>query len=115
MGRVLMQKHSFPAAQNELISALKLKGDMAEAYGDLAVVASENQNYDLTLRVLDARAKLLEETPGTYFLRATAFDHLKAIKQAIQNYHLFLQAANGKYPDEEWKARHRLIALEPKK
>ncbi len=64
MGRVLMQKHSFPAAQNELISALKLKGDMTEAYGDLAVVASENQNYDLTLRVLDARAKLLEETPG---------------------------------------------------
>ncbi len=115
MGRVLMHEHSFPAAQNELITTLKLKGDMAEAYGDLAVVASENQNYDLALRALDARAKFLEETPGTYFLRATAFDHLKATKQAIDNYRLFLQAANGKYPDQEWKARHRLIALEPKK
>ena len=25
------------------------------------------------------------------------------------------QAANGKYPDQEWQAKHRLIALEPKR
>lgn len=115
MGRVLMHEHKFPAAQNELIAALRLKGDLADAYGELAIVAQENNNYALTLQALDARAKFLEETPATYFLRATAFDHLRATKQAIDNYHLFLQAANGKFPDQEWKARHRLIALEPKK
>jgi tetratricopeptide (TPR) repeat protein len=115
MARILMREHNFPAAQNELITALKIKGDMAEAYGDLAIVASDNQNYELTLQALDARSKFLEETPATYFLRATAFDHLRATKQAIDNYHLFLQGANGKFPDMEWKARHRLIALEPKK
>ena len=27
---------------------------------------------------------------------------------------LFLQGADGKYPDQEWQAKHRLIALEPK-
>jgi hypothetical protein len=40
---------------------------------------------------------------------------LKNVKQASVNYHLFLNAANGKYPDQEWQAKHRLIALEPKK
>jgi tetratricopeptide (TPR) repeat protein len=115
MGRLLMREHNFPAAQQELITALKIKGDMAEAYGDLAVVANDNSNYELALRALDARSKFLEETPGTYFLRATAYDHLKATKQAIDNYHLFLQVSEGKFPDQEWKARHRLIALEPKR
>jgi hypothetical protein len=64
---------------------------------------------------LDARAKYLPEVPGTYFLRATAFDSLRDYKQASQNYHQFLVVAAGRFPDEEWKAKHRLIAIEPKK
>jgi hypothetical protein len=40
---------------------------------------------------------------------------LKDVKQAVANYRLFLQGAEGKYPDQEWQAKHRLIALEPKK
>jgi hypothetical protein len=67
------------------------------------------------IRALDARAKLLQETADTYFFRASAYDHLKDVKKAVANYHLFLQTANGKYPDQEWQAKHRLIALEPKR
>jgi len=37
------------------------------------------------------------------------------MKQAAANYHLFLQMAGGKYPDQEWQAQHRLIAIEPHK
>jgi hypothetical protein len=48
-------------------------------------------------------------------LRATAYDHLRDFKQAAANYHRFLDVANGQYPDQEWQARHRLIAIEPKK
>jgi len=33
----------------------------------------------------------------------------------VVNYRLFLEEAKGKYPDQEWQAKHRLIALEPKK
>jgi hypothetical protein len=64
---------------------------------------------------LDARAKSLPEIPITYFLRASAYDHLRDVKKAVANYKLFLQAANGKYPDQEWQAKHRMIALQPKK
>jgi len=92
-----------------------LKPDFGAAYGDLAFAANENNDYALTIKSLDARAKFLPEIPITYFLRASAYDHLKDVKKAAANYHLFLQAASGKYPDQEWQAKHRLIALEPKR
>jgi len=57
----------------------------------------------------------LPELPIGYFLRATAYDHLRAYKQAAENYHRFLDTVTGNYPDQEWQARHRLIAIEPKR
>jgi tetratricopeptide (TPR) repeat protein len=95
--------------------AVKLKPDFGAAYGDLAVAADGNKDYELAIRATDARAKFLPEIPVSYFLRATAYDHLKDYKQASENYHKFLDVANGQYPDQEWQARHRLIAIEPKK
>jgi tetratricopeptide (TPR) repeat protein len=113
--RVLMEQHKFPEAQAELLQAVKLNPGLGAAFGDLAVVASENKDYALTLKALDARARTLPENPATYFLRATAFDHLRDYKQAAANYHQFLLAADGRFPDQEWQARHRLVTIEPKK
>ena len=50
-----------------------------------------------------------------FFLRASAYDHLHDYKNAAVDYHQFLDVANGKYPDQEWQATHRLVAIEPKK
>jgi len=115
IGKSLLLQKRFADAQQEFLAAIKLKPDYGEAYGDLAFAASENKEYPLTLKALEMRAKFLQENPLTYFLRASAYDHLKNVKQAAANYRLFLDAANGKYPDQEWQAKHRLIALEPKK
>jgi tetratricopeptide (TPR) repeat protein len=115
LGESLLREKKFGEAQQEFLSAVKLKPDMGEAYGDLAFAASENKDYGLTLKALDARVKYLPEIPVTYFLRASAYDHLRDVRKAAVNYHLFLNTANGKYPDYEWQAKHRLIALEPKK
>ena len=115
LGQALLRQKKFPEAQQEFLAAIKFKPDLGEAYGDLAFAANENKDYPLTIKALDARAKLLPEMPITYFLRASAFDHLRDFKQAAANYHLFLKTASGKYPDQEWQAKHRLIAIEPKK
>ncbi len=115
LGVAYLNQHHPAEAQNELLTAVKLKHDYGEAYGDLALAASANKNYVLTLQALEGRAKFLPEVPGTYFLRATAYDSLRDYPHAAENYHQFLAAANGRFPDEEWKARHRLIAIEPKK
>jgi predicted Zn-dependent protease len=115
LGQALLRQKKYADAQQEFLITVKLKPDLGEAYGDLAFAAGENKNYQLALRALDLRAKLLPEIPITYFLRASACDHLHDMKSAAVNYHLFLKTANGQYPDQEWQAKHRLIAIEPKK
>ncbi len=115
LGRVLLQQKRYQDAQNELMKAVQLQPEAGEAYGELAIAANENKNYPLTIKSLDARAKVMPENPLTYFLRATAYDHLRDAKQAATYYHEFLKVAGGKYPDQEWQATHRLIAIEPKK
>jgi tetratricopeptide (TPR) repeat protein len=115
LGQALVRQKKVPEAQQEFVAALKLKPDLGEAYGDLAFSAGENKEYPLVIHALDARAKLLPENPITYFMRASAYDHLRDFKNASANYHLFLKTANGKYPEQEWQATHRLIAIEPKR
>jgi tetratricopeptide (TPR) repeat protein len=115
LGVVLLKEKKFADSQQELLTAVKLKPDFGAAYGDLAVAANENKNYELAIKAADARAKFLPEIPMSYFLRATAYDHLRVYKPAAENYHKFLEVAKGEYPDQEWQARHRLIAIEPKK
>jgi tetratricopeptide (TPR) repeat protein len=115
LGVALLKQKKFPEAEQELLAAVKLKPDLGEAYGDLSVAAVENKDYQLAIKAADARAKFLPEIPIGYFLRASAYDHLRAYKPAAENYHKFLEVANGQYPDQEWQARHRLIAIEPQK
>lgn len=115
IGRALLHEKKFAEAQQELLTALRLKPDMGSVYGDLAIVADQNQNYPLTIKALDIRAKFLPEMPATYFMRASAYDHLHDEKHAAENYHRFLEVADGKFPDQEWQAKHRLIAIEPRK
>jgi len=114
LGHSLLQQRKFQEAQPELLRAIELKPDMADAYSDLALAASENKDYVLTIKVLDARTKFSPDVPATLFLRATAYDHLQAYKEATENYQKFLLAANGRYPDQEWQARHRIIAIDPR-
>jgi len=115
LGQDLLRQKKFQEAQPEFALAVRLKPDFGIAYGDLAFAAGENKDYALVIRALDARVKLLPETAITYFMRASAYDHLRDFKNAAANYRLFLKTANGQYPDQEWQAKHRLIAIEPKK
>ncbi|HWX40094.1 MAG TPA: tetratricopeptide repeat protein [Blastocatellia bacterium] len=116
LGQALLRQKKFPEAQQEFLTALRLKRDSPDVYVDLAFAASENKNYGLTIRALNGRTLLKAELPAIcFFLRATAYDNLRDYKQAAVDYHHFLDVANGKYPDQEWQATHRLIAIEPKK
>jgi Flp pilus assembly protein TadD len=116
LGHALLLQKKFPEAQQEFLTALRLKRDSPDVYVDLAFAASENKNYELTIRALNGRTLLNADLPPIcFFLRASAYDHLRDYKQASLDYHHFLEVANGKYPDQEWQSTHRLIAIEPKK
>jgi tetratricopeptide (TPR) repeat protein len=113
LGSVLLPQLQYAEAQNEFIACLRLKPDWGEAYGQLALAASGNKDYQLAIKALDGRKRLLPELPSSYFLRATCHDHLRQFAEAVENYKAFLAISNGQFPDDEWKARHRLIAIEP--
>ncbi len=116
LGRALLLQKKFPEAEREFLIAVRLKRDWPDVYVDLAFAASENKNYELAIRALNGRTVLNADMPPIcFFLRASAYDHLRDYKQAALDYHQFLNVANGKYPDQEWQATHRLIAIEPKK
>jgi tetratricopeptide (TPR) repeat protein len=110
-GENLLRERLYPQAQQVLDRAVQLKPDDGDAWSGLAFAASENKQYQVTLKALSMRAKSLPETPATYFLWATSYDNLHLSKQAQEYYHKFLASSDGKFPDQEWQARHRLVAL----
>jgi tetratricopeptide (TPR) repeat protein len=113
LGAVLLPQLKYAEAQAQFIACIRLKPDWGETYGQLALAASGNKEYGLAIKALDTRKKLLPELASTYFLRATCYDHLRQFAEAVENYKAFLASSQGQFPDEEWKARHRLIAIEP--
>ncbi len=112
LGLALLHQLKYAEAEAELLKAVQLKPNLVDAYLDLAYAAQQNKHYELSIRVLDARAKLRGETAGTYWIRAVSYDSLGAVKPAAENYKLFLAASGGKSPDQEFQARHRLKAIE---
>ena len=84
----------------------------AGAASHLAFAASQNNDPETVLHALSLRATVLPQSPATLFLEAIARDRLHQLKEAKTLYQQFLSTAGGKFPDEEWEARHRLLALE---
>ena len=118
LGSVLVREQNFPEAQTVLAKAVALRSGFhddaawGEAAGHLAFAASRNHQPQLALQALAERATVLPNSAASLFLEATAHDALHQRRQAEQSYRAFLAIAAGKLPDEEFEARHRLIALE---
>ena len=83
-----------------------------EAAAHLAFAASKNHDPKTCLRALEDRAMVLPNSPTSLFLEATAYDTLHQNQEAVKAYRAFLALAGGKFPDQEFEARHRLIAID---
>jgi tetratricopeptide (TPR) repeat protein len=110
-GDNLVRQQRFADAVLVLEQATKLDPGDGNAWSSLAFAASEAHNPELVLNALAMRSKVMPETPATYFLAATSWDTLHQTKRAVEMYKQFLAVAGGKFPDEEWEAKHRLITL----
>jgi len=111
-GQNLVRQLKFAEALAVFDKATKLDAASADGWSGLAFAASRSQQPTLTLHALTMRSKYLPEVPSTYFLWAISYDSLHQKEAAATYYHHFLDAAAGKYPDQEWQARQRLLVLE---
>ncbi len=118
LGSTLVREQKFAEAQAVLTRAVAQReafhdeAAWGETAGHLAFAASRNHAPQVALQALHARATVLPNSAATLFLEATSHDALHEKEEAVRAYRAFLALANGKLPDEEFEARHRLIALE---
>ncbi|HEY6446129.1 MAG TPA: tetratricopeptide repeat protein [Acidobacteriaceae bacterium] len=111
-GQLLIRQQRYADAVAAFRKATTAKPDDVDAWSGIAFADSELHQYHDELTALSTRSKLAAENPSTLFLWATAYDNLHQTKAAADFYHRFLAAAQGKFPDQEWQAKHRLVALD---
>ena len=114
-GQNLTRQLKYAEAFAAFDKATRLDPADADGWSGLAFAASKTAQPSVTLHALTMRSKYLPEVPSTYFLWATTYDALHDKAAAVTYYHHFLDSAAGKYPNQEWQARQRLILLEGKK
>lgn len=111
-GQVLIQQRQYAQAITQFQKATRLNPSDIDAWSGIAFASNETHQYHQELDALSHRARLTPDTPATLFLWATAYDHLRQPKQAIDYYHRFLAAAPAAtYAMQIWQAKHRLNAL----
>ena len=113
-GQNLIRQLQYAEAFTAFDKATQLDPANPDGWSGLAFVASRTNQPSVTLHALTMRSKFLPEVPSTYFLWATAYDTLHQKAAAVAYYHHFLDSAAGKFPDQEWQARQRIILLNKK-
>jgi len=110
-GQILIRQQRYPEALALFHRAAAAKSDDVDAWSGIAFADSETHQFQDEIQALSMRSKYAAESPSTLFLWATAYDNLHQTKAAADYYQRFLAAANGKFPDQVWQAKHRLVAL----
>lgn len=111
-GQILIRQQHYAEALAVFRRAVTAKPDDVDGWSGIAFADSKLERYQDELTALSMRSKFASENPSTLFLWATAYDNLHQTKSAAEFYHRFLAAAQGQFPDQEWQAKHRLVALE---
>jgi predicted Zn-dependent protease len=113
-GQDLIRMERFSQAFAVFTKATQIAPKNPDAWSGLAFAASKTGQPSIALHALTMRSRYLPESASTYFLWATSYDSVHDREAAITYYHHFLEAAAGKFPDQEWQARQRLLVLEKK-
>jgi Flp pilus assembly protein TadD len=111
LGRILLQKRDFAAAEKELHIALRLDGENLSYFKDLSATFFLGGNYPAALATLDEIAKVEQPGAGVWFIRAICYDKLNQPKLALEAYQKFLELDRDKNPDQAWQAKERSKVL----
>jgi len=111
-GTPLRDQKKYAAAAREFFAATQIRPDSKDAWNELAGMLILLDDFPQAMAALDRIKALGGETPGHHYFRAIMLDKAKLYKPALESYQRFLASAEGKYPDEEFKARQRVRIIE---
>ena len=113
-GQNLIRLMHFAEAYQVFTQATQQAPANPDGWSGLAFAASKTNRPSEAIHALTVRAQFLPDSASTYFLWATSYDAMHNRASAVSYYHHFLDTAQGKFPDQEWQARQRLLVLEKK-
>lgn len=111
-GQDLIHEGEMAEGMKVFEQATQIDAADGEAWSGLAFAAFRSNRPEVTLHALTMRSRVMPENPASLFLWAQAYDTLHDKQQAAAYYRRFLDAAQGKMPNQEWQARQRLQILE---
>jgi tetratricopeptide (TPR) repeat protein len=111
-GRLLRDQKKYEDAAQQFAAVVKAKPDSVEGWNELSGMLIVMKRYEQALAALERVKALSGETPAYFYFRATMLDAMQQQKAALESYEKFLAASEGKYPEEEFKARQRAKVLE---
>jgi predicted Zn-dependent protease len=110
-GQNLVHQQRYAEAYQAFDRATQIDPASADGWSGLAFAAERTDQPSVTLHALAMRSRFAPENASTYWLWAISYDKLRQKQQAIAYYKRFLDAAQGKFPNEQWQAQQRLELL----
>jgi tetratricopeptide (TPR) repeat protein len=111
LGRIYLEKKEYAAAEKELQAVLQADRNYAAAWKDLGTAYYLEGNCPAALATLDEVARREELNAGAWFVRATCYDKLKMVAEALSAYEKFREIDHGQNANQEWQAEQRIKTL----
>ena len=111
LGHAYLEKKDYPNAVQQLTAAMKANPSL-DVLNDLVAAEYLSKNYGAALSGLDILAQHEELPFGSWFIRATCYDRLGQVPQALAAYQKFLQLNKDETSDMYFEATARARTLE---
>ncbi|MCC7236593.1 MAG: tetratricopeptide repeat protein [Bryobacterales bacterium] len=105
------QRKIAPAAQ-QYYAAVQIDPALREGWSEFGAMLLLLEQYPQAAAAFEKVLALGDTRPAIHFFKAIALDHIKQFKPAKESYEKFLSLSEGKFPDEEFKARQRIKVIE---
>ncbi|HYA97365.1 MAG TPA: tetratricopeptide repeat protein, partial [Methylomirabilota bacterium] len=111
LGRTYLEKKDYASAQKELQAVLASDRDNVPAWKDLSTAYYLDGNCPAALAALQELERREPLSAGAWFVRATCYDKLKNVPEAIAAYEKFREVDQGRDFNQDWQAEQRLKTL----
>lgn len=105
------QRKIAPAAQ-QYYAAVQIDPKLQEGWSEFGSMLLLLEQYEQAVAAYEKLQALGDTRAPVYFFKAIALDHMKQLKPAKESYEKFLALCEGKFPDEEFKARQRIKVID---